>query len=150
MKTAGRENPNHGGALPRNRAHGAVGQNSSPLITWAGKQEKLRPPEKCFFLTSPFIELTGKVPGAPTDSKLVSCLTFLNEHLGGRTNVPVSFFKELVNVRDSVVHADSKANWEFHRPRQVAKQYADVYGNVRVEEEDMKKAVQNAAKQVTW
>jgi hypothetical protein len=27
------------------------------LIRWAGKQEKLRPQEKCFFLTSPFIEL---------------------------------------------------------------------------------------------
>ena len=62
MKTAGRENPNHGGALPRNRAHGAVGQNSSPSITWAGKQEKLRPPEKCFSLTSPFIELIRPYP----------------------------------------------------------------------------------------
>jgi len=58
MKTADSENPNRGGALPRNRAHGAVGQNKSRSIKWAEKQEKLRPKEMCFFLTSPFIELT--------------------------------------------------------------------------------------------
>jgi hypothetical protein len=52
MKTAGRENPNHGVALPRNRAHGAVGQNRSRSINWAEKQEKFQPKEMCFFLTS--------------------------------------------------------------------------------------------------
>ena len=57
MKTAGRENPNRGGTRPRNRAHGAVGQNRSRSIKWAEKQEKVQPKEMCFFLTSPFIEL---------------------------------------------------------------------------------------------
>ena len=57
MKTAGSENPNRGGTLSRNRAHGAVGQNKSRSIKWAEKQEKVRPKEMCFFLTSPFIEL---------------------------------------------------------------------------------------------
>src|SRR5260370_41880434 len=56
MKTAGRKNPNHGVAWPRNRAHGAEGQNQSRLIKWAEKQEKFRPKEMCFFLTSTFIE----------------------------------------------------------------------------------------------
>ena len=32
-------------------------QNRSRSFKWAGKQEKLRPQEGCFFLTSPFIEL---------------------------------------------------------------------------------------------
>ena len=59
MKTAGRENPNHGVTVPGNRAHGAVGQNRSCSIKWAEKQEKFRPKEKCFFLTSTFIELLG-------------------------------------------------------------------------------------------
>jgi hypothetical protein len=59
MKTAGRKNPNHGVAWPRNRAHGAEGQNQSRLIKWAEKQEKFRPKEMCFFLTSTFIELIG-------------------------------------------------------------------------------------------
>jgi hypothetical protein len=59
MKTAGSENPNHGGTLPRNRAHGAVGQNKSLSIKWAEKQEKLQPKEMCFFLTSPFIDASS-------------------------------------------------------------------------------------------
>ena len=59
MKTTGRENPNHGVAWPRDRAHGAVGQNSSRSVKWAEKQEKFQPTETCFFLTSPFIELIG-------------------------------------------------------------------------------------------
>src|SRR6266852_7272659 len=58
MKTAGRENPNHGVALPRNRAQGAEEQNSSRSIKWAEKQEKFQPKEMCFFLTFTFIELT--------------------------------------------------------------------------------------------
>jgi hypothetical protein len=57
MKTAGRENPIHGVAWPRDRARGAVGQNRSRSIKWAEKQEKFQPKERCFFLTSPFIEL---------------------------------------------------------------------------------------------
>src|ERR1700681_427449 len=57
MKTAGRENPNHGATLPHNRAHGAVGQNRSRSIKWAAKQEKFGPMQECFFLTSTFIEL---------------------------------------------------------------------------------------------
>jgi hypothetical protein len=57
MKTAGRENPNHGVALPRNRAHGAEEQNRSRSIKWAEKQEKFQPKEMCCFLTSTFIAL---------------------------------------------------------------------------------------------
>src|SRR5437660_7413315 len=60
MKTAGRENPNHGVALPRNRAQGAEEQNRSRSIKWAEKQEKFQPKEMCFFLTSTFIELTRR------------------------------------------------------------------------------------------
>src|SRR5260370_9078370 len=62
MKTAARKNPNRGVAWPRNRAHGAEGQNQSRLIKWAEKQEKFRPKEMCFFLTSTFIELIGRRP----------------------------------------------------------------------------------------
>src|SRR5260370_33675405 len=56
MKTAGRENPNRWPRAPRNRAHGAAGQNRSRSIKWAAKQEKFQPQEICFFLTSNFIE----------------------------------------------------------------------------------------------
>src|SRR3984957_8166217 len=57
MKTAGRENPNRWVTVPSSRVHGADVQNRSRSIRWAGKQEKLRPREMCFFLTSSFIEL---------------------------------------------------------------------------------------------
>jgi hypothetical protein len=58
MKTAGRENPNRRTILSSNRAPGAGGQNRSCSIQWAAKQEKFRPMQECFFLTSTFIELT--------------------------------------------------------------------------------------------
>src|ERR1700738_4892806 len=51
MKTADRENPTHGVTWPRNRAHGAVGQNRTSSIEWAEKQEKFQPQEKRFFLS---------------------------------------------------------------------------------------------------
>src|ERR1700674_5185769 len=57
MKTANRENPNRWTTVSSTRVHGAAVQNRSRSIMGAGKQEKLRPQEVCFFLTSPFIEL---------------------------------------------------------------------------------------------
>src|ERR1700722_15331411 len=41
-RTARRENPNHGMALPRNRAHGAVSQNRSRSIKWAPERRIFR------------------------------------------------------------------------------------------------------------
>src|SRR6266404_5854153 len=59
MKTAERENPNRRPQCVANRADGAASQYRSCSIMWAAKQENFQPAEKCFFLTSPFIELTG-------------------------------------------------------------------------------------------
>src|SRR5215469_16537566 len=59
MKTAGRENPDPWAAKLSNRAPGAEGQNRSCSFKWAEKQEKIQPLGLCFFLTSPFRELTG-------------------------------------------------------------------------------------------
>src|SRR5882762_8862149 len=77
MKTAGRENPIHGVTWPRNRAHGAVDQNRSRSIKWAEKQEKGRPKEMCFFLTSPFIELIGTWPNSCGDSGVQRIATYM-------------------------------------------------------------------------
>src|SRR6266436_7423486 len=66
MKTAGRENPIHGVAWPRNRAHGAADQNRSHSIKWAANQEKFQPKELCFFLTSPFRERGRMAPQPST------------------------------------------------------------------------------------
>ena len=59
MKTAGRENPNRWTILSSNRAHGAIGQNRSRSVRGAAKQEKFRPMQECFFLTSTFIALAA-------------------------------------------------------------------------------------------
>src|SRR5215470_7296829 len=60
MKTTGGENQN-----PWTRAFGAEGQNGSCSNKWAAKQEKLQPLQWCFFLPSPFIELTRTNEGNP-------------------------------------------------------------------------------------
>ena len=73
MKTAGRENPNRRVTAPRNRAHGAVGQNRSCSIKWAAKQEKFQPTGTCFFLTSPFIELIRTWETLRFHSRLEKC-----------------------------------------------------------------------------
>src|SRR5271168_1941248 len=57
MKTAGREDPNRWANVPSNRAHGTAVQNRSCSMKWAAKQENVQPLERCFFLTSTFIEL---------------------------------------------------------------------------------------------
>ena len=74
MKTAGRENPNRWGNASTNRAHGAEVQNRSCSIMWAGKQEKVRPLQECFFLTFLFIELTRNYLGHSLPGHLFSFL----------------------------------------------------------------------------
>jgi hypothetical protein len=59
MKTADKENPNRWDILVSNRAPGAGSQNRSCSIKWAAKQGNGQPLERCFLLTSTFIELTG-------------------------------------------------------------------------------------------
>src|ERR1700724_1663440 len=76
MKTADRENPIHGAAWPRNRAHGAAGQNRTRSIEWAEKQEQFQPKEMCFFLPSPFIELSRRCQ----NNSLRFNLLFLSPH----------------------------------------------------------------------
>src|SRR6267154_2239447 len=56
MKTADKENPNRWDVLVSNRAPGAGGQNRSCSIKWAAKQGNGQPLERCFLLTSTFIE----------------------------------------------------------------------------------------------
>ena len=52
MKTAGRENRKRYTSVVASRAPGTEGQNKPARRGRAGRQEKLRPQEKCFFLDS--------------------------------------------------------------------------------------------------
>src|SRR5258707_9492378 len=57
MKPAERETPNRRPQCVANRADGAASQYRSCSIMWAAKQENFQPAEKCFLLTSPFIDV---------------------------------------------------------------------------------------------
>jgi hypothetical protein len=106
MNTAGRENPNRWATRPRNRAHGAGGQNRSCSSRWAEKQENSQPAEKCFFLTSPFIELSsgyvGKIVSLASRWKSLPRNTFpsktFDQPQRGRTGVPEGRANILENV----------------------------------------------------
>src|SRR5258708_17897070 len=79
MKTAEKENQTRRPQCVANRADGAASQYRSCSIMWAAKQENFQPAEKCFLVTSPFIELTEEVEqGTPNNCRGNSLLvTFL-------------------------------------------------------------------------
>jgi hypothetical protein len=131
MKTAGRRTSNRWAGVPRNRAPGAVGQNTSRSIRWAAKQEKVQPLEMCFFLTSPFIELTGSRPPGSDLARSPKCapvprmvttleITELLDSLGHRrANVRVTLRR---SARHSKPHTATHLSWSrlqvtvFHCP----------------------------------
>ena len=91
---------------------------------------------------------TGKPKTAP--SWLVSRLNHLNELLGPGP-VPVDFFAALEDVRDSVIHNDSNAEWEHQgKPRRVANCYANDFGVVIVSDEQLQDAIAKETQQVEW
>jgi hypothetical protein len=82
--------------------------------------------------------------------KLVKQLNALNKDLG-MGPVSVEVFEKLVGVRDSVIHGDSRAEWEHNgRIRKVADEYRNPYGDVEITEEQLKEAVGKAIQQVKW
>src|SRR6266853_2824998 len=76
---------------------------------------------------------------------LIKGLRLLNQCLG-EGPVSITFFQELVNLRDSVIHADSKAEWEYPvgTPRRVAECYKDFYGGIKLDEDQLKEALANS------
>jgi hypothetical protein len=77
-------------------------------------------------------------------------LELLNERLG-EGPVPIKFFCDLENVRDSVIHGDSKAEWKDRNgTRRVEKRYTNPYDHVEFDAEQLKEAIANAIQQVKW
>lgn len=83
---------------------------------------------------------------------LLSQLKILNETLGNDGPVQVSDFKKLVDVRDSIIHADARAEWKDNRgkDRKVADEYCNGRGDVELSENQVKEAVEKAIRQVVW
>jgi hypothetical protein len=85
------------------------------------------------------------------DRKLENSLKLLNKKFG-QGPVPVDFFMGLVTVRDSIVHSDSKIQWEY---RGETRKIPDKYANVESEEveftpEHLQEAIEKSLKQITW
>jgi hypothetical protein len=86
---------------------------------------------------------------------LVRQLGDLNKYLGVGPE-PVEFFAALVDVRDSVIHADSRAQWEYEKRdsvelRQVEKRYVRETGDeLDLSENDLKEAVEKTKAQIIW
>lgn len=79
---------------------------------------------------------------------IMEILKRLNQRLDDGP-VPMAFFQDLVNVRDCVVHGDSKATWS-NRDQRVAKRYVNDFGSVALNEEQVKEAITKTIQQVQW
>jgi hypothetical protein len=102
--------------------------------------------------------ITGFVRALPTTPKpymqqpLAKELETLNKCLG-KGPFEVQFFKDLVTVRDSVIHGDSRSEWEF--PVKNLRRVADRYvhpgdGDLELSEEQLKEAIEKVVQQVEW
>jgi len=88
--------------------------------------------------------------GKAHESLLINQLDILNKCLGDGP-VALPYFEDLVSVRDSIIHADSQAEWK-HRgaSRQVAAHFRNPWGQVEFSEGQLKDAIEQATRQVTW
>lgn len=91
------------------------------------------------------------IPSRGAQSTLANQLEALNTKLTAGP-VPVLFFDELVTLRDSIVHNDSQAEWEFPKGtlRKIADRYRNAYGRVELMDEQVKEAIEKAIQQVKW
>jgi hypothetical protein len=84
------------------------------------------------------------------NSTLANQIAALNKLLGIGP-VPEIFFEDLATARDSIIHADSRAEWEYNGSlRKVADHYRNAYGDVDLSEEKLEDAIQKATQQVKW
>jgi len=96
-----------------------------------------------------FAQKLGIPPTGDQDSALIRHVEALNRELG-EGPVPIGFLKELVTARDSVIHADSRAQWTYKKKkREVARRYCSG-SDVGISEEQLEEAVVKAIQQVTW
>lgn len=88
-----------------------------------------------------------------TDKKsppVVRDMEALNIRLGAAP-ISVQFFDELVTTRDSVIHGDSQAQWEYQgKIRCVAEKYTNAYGELGFIDEHLSEAIEKVTTQVKW
>ena len=97
-----------------------------------------------------FVKLRNLKTNKTKNSMLVDQLEILNKTLGCGP-VAISFFEDLVNARDSIIHADARAEWKYRNDdKKVSAQFRNSWGEVELSEEQLKDAVEKAILQVSW
>ena len=93
-------------------------------------------------------ELTGE---SARDIPLAKNLDTLNKRTGVGP-VPVDFFRSLVDVRDAIIHADSRRQWTYRgKKRRVSERYASAAsGDVNFTETHLQEAIEKSVMQVKW
>jgi hypothetical protein len=85
---------------------------------------------------------------------LIKNLTTLNAALERTESspIPIDFFKNLVAVRDAIIHADAKSEWTYgDKKKQVSERYANTAsGEVDFTETHLQEAIENSVRQVKW
>ena len=94
-----------------------------------------------------FVKMLPGKPSKISDSQLINQLAFLDNSLGCDPT-PQSFFEAIVDVRDSIVHADSQAQWIHGKKRGVLRCYSNTRGEVELSERQLQEIVDTAIKQV--
>ena len=74
------------------------------------------------------------------------------EQRTGKGPSPISFFQDLVTVRDSIIHADSKIAWIYGiKTKQIAERYADVsLGELAFTQAHLQEAIEKCIEQIKW
>jgi len=89
-------------------------------------------------------DLNGVAPKAGgKDSELCKFLRGLNESLSKDPPIAMAFIQDLVTARDSVIHGDSKSQWEHNVMRSVADHHREG-GELRITQHDLENAIQKA------
>jgi hypothetical protein len=97
-----------------------------------------------------FVKQRKVVPKQVHKSELANHLEALNDDLTAGP-VPMLFFEELAELRHSVIHADSQAEWTHNgKQRKIADRYRSPYGRVELTAEQLKDAIEKAIQQVKW
>jgi hypothetical protein len=94
-----------------------------------------------------------RLPSTPKDyrqQELHAELQTLSKALGS-PRIPDKFFTDMEEFRNSVIHADSRAEWTHGKKKKsVVSQYRNAYGEVEISDEQLADAVARAIEQIKW
>jgi hypothetical protein len=84
------------------------------------------------------------------DRSVAQEMNFLNSHLKNSPHQPPDF-KKWVDVRDSVIHADSRASWTHDgKPRSIEPRFVISGDELNFTEADLKEAFENMLQAIDW